>query len=334
MLMPQVSSFVLRPSSFLQSPPVEISRPLNDTCRTRLALYLSPPRPMKRLYAALAFLLIADLAFAADFELKKGDHICFVGNTLAERMQYFGWLETRLVSRFPQHDLVFRNLGFSGDEITTRNRSMAFGTPDEWLAAKSAIPQPAKLNPGAPVRENRFELTNTKADVIFAFFGYNESFAGDAGLPKFKQDLADWIKHIQSQQYNGKSAPRLALFSPIAHEDLGDRNLPNGQENNERLKKYTAAMAEVAKANSVPFVDLFTPTLSLYNTSQKPLTINGVHLNEDGDAALATIIDEALFTNTPTRSVSERLQNLRAAINNKNFHWFHRYRATDGYSTF
>src|SRR6185295_5227711 len=115
-------------------------------------------------------------------------------------------------------------------------------------------------NPGAPVRENRFELTNTKADVIFAFFGYNESFAGEAGLPKFKQDLDSWIKHTLAQKYNGKSAPRVALFSPIAHEDLGDRNLTNGQTNNARLKLYTTAMAEVAKANNVPFVDLFTPT--------------------------------------------------------------------------
>ena len=39
------------------------------------------------------------------------------------------------------------------------------------------------------VAENRFHLTETKADVIFAFFGYNESFAGEAGLPAFKKDL-------------------------------------------------------------------------------------------------------------------------------------------------
>jgi len=250
---------------------------------------------MKSLLYAVIGLLAANFALAADLELKKGDHICIIGNTLAERMQYFGWLETRLVSRFPQHDLVFRNLGYSGDELTLRLRSMAFGTPDEWLAGDSPIPQPAKLNPGAPVRQNRFELTNTKADVIFAFFGYNESFAGEAGLPKFKQDLDEWIKSTLAQKYNGMSAPRLVLFSPIAHEDLGDRNLPDGQTNNARLKLYTAAMAEVAKANNIPFVDLFVPTLALYKSSAKPLTINGVHLNEDGDAAVAAIIEQSLF---------------------------------------
>src|SRR5215475_13641454 len=113
---------------------------------------------MKARVIWLCLLLSASVGLADELELKLGDHICIVGNTLAERMQYFGWLETRLVSRFPQHDLVFRNLGYSGDEITLRLRSMAFGTPDEWLAGQSPVPQPAKLNAGAPVRENRFEL--------------------------------------------------------------------------------------------------------------------------------------------------------------------------------
>src|SRR4029077_19353496 len=216
---------------------------------------------MKARAIHLSLLIFINTAVADELELKKGDHICIVGNTLAERMQYFGWLETRLVSRFPEHDLVFRNLGYSGDEITLRLRPMAFGTPDEWLAGSAPVPQPAKLNPGAPVRENRFELTNTKADVIFAFFGYNESFAGEAGLPKFKQDLDAWIKHTREQKYNGTSAPRIVLFSPIAHENLEDRNLPDGQTNNERLTKYTLAMAEVARANNVLFVDLLAPTL-------------------------------------------------------------------------
>jgi len=52
--------------------------------------------------------------------LQPGDHICTIGNQLAERMQYQGWLDTLLYARFPQHDLVMRNLGFSGDEIAER----------------------------------------------------------------------------------------------------------------------------------------------------------------------------------------------------------------------
>jgi len=157
---------------------------------------------------------------ANPFTLNQGDHICIIGNQLAERMQYEGWLDTLVYARFPRLDLVFRNLGFSGDEIATRLRSKNFGTPDEWLSGKGeAI---------GGYQENRLAGTNTKADVIFAFFGYNESYAGEAGLTAFKQQLDEWITHTLGQKYNGKSAPRIVLFSPIAHENLHNPDLPDG----------------------------------------------------------------------------------------------------------
>ena len=61
-------------------------------------------------------------AAPAKLELKKGDHICIIGNTLAERMQHDGWLETLIQARFPEHELVFRNLGYSADEVRLDKR--------------------------------------------------------------------------------------------------------------------------------------------------------------------------------------------------------------------
>src|SRR5262245_7193517 len=112
----------------------------------------------------------------ARLELKPGDHVCIIGNTLADRMQHDGWLETYLYSRFPTHDLTIRNLGFSGDEVSGftekpdpnhRLRSQAFGTADQWLAGSAPVPEPGKLVTRIGVRDNRFELTNTRADVVF-----------------------------------------------------------------------------------------------------------------------------------------------------------------------
>src|SRR6516164_8803915 len=98
---------------------------------------------------------------AERFRLRRGDHICLIGNTLADRMQHDGWLETYLYSRFPTHDLTIRNLGFSGDELTLRLRSQSFGTPDQWLAGSASVPEPGRLFSRIAVRENRFETTNT-----------------------------------------------------------------------------------------------------------------------------------------------------------------------------
>jgi putative heme-binding domain-containing protein len=240
--------------------------------------------------------------------LEHGNHISYLGNTLADRMQHDGWLETLIQHRFPKHELEFRNLSFPGDELNRRPRSENFGSPDEWL-------------------------TQVKTDVIFAFFGYNESFAGEAGLAGFRQELAKFIDHTAQQKYNGKSAPRLVLFSPIAHENLKDPNLPDGSENNARLAAYTKAMAEVAAEKKVLFVDLFAPSAALYAKAAKPLTLNGVHLTPEGDRQLALVIDQALFGGQPLADTAP-LEKLRQAVVDKNFHWFSRYRTVDGYNVF
>jgi putative heme-binding domain-containing protein len=263
------------------------------------------------LFAILATSGLASVAAQEPcrLELEKGDHICLIGNTLAERMQYHGWLEALIHSRFPDYELSFRNLGFSGDELTLRLRSAGFGSPDD-------------------------HLTHSKADVVWAFFGYNESFAGKEGLEKFKADLAGFIDHTLSQRYNGESAPRLALFSPIAHENLHDSDLPDGSANNERIELYTQAMAEVAAARNVPFVNLFAASKAAYNRTSRPYTINGIHLSEYGDRQLAPLIDQLLFPGPlPVRDGS-RIGVIRTAVLEKNFYWYNRYRTVDGYSIY
>jgi glucose/arabinose dehydrogenase len=280
--------------------------------------------------AAVAVAMLAALVSsgkaASTFQLREKDHIAIIGNTLAERLQYDGWLETMLHARFPKHDLVIRNLGFSGDEVATRLRSKNFGTPDEWLAGVG--------EPIGGYNENRFEKTNTRADVIFAFFGYNESFAGKEGVEAFKAQLTEFITHTLAQRYNGKSAPRLVLFSPIAHEDVGDPNLPDGKANNVRLEMYTRAMEEVVKAHTdVTFVDLFAPSLKLYAEHKAPLTIQGIHLNSEGNRRISEVIDRALF-GAPGTYQEAYLKRLREAVADKNFYWFERYRTPNGYSTY
>ena len=83
---------------------------------------------MSRRCYAFAFLAAIFTASArADLiEIKPGDHLSIIGNTLADRMQHDGWLETYLQARFPGHKLVIRNLGFSGDELTLRDNVEAF----------------------------------------------------------------------------------------------------------------------------------------------------------------------------------------------------------------
>ena len=254
---------------------------------------------------AAAILTTTSLHAADRLELQKGDHIALIGNSLADRMQHHGSLETLLVAKFPQHDLVFRNLAAATDEVATWHRSENFGSRDQWL-------------------------TKTKADVIFAFYGFNESFKGDAGLDKFKADLDKFLKDAKTKNYSGKGAPRVVLFSPIANEKLNDPNMPDPSANNANLQKYTAAMAAVAKAHDVQFVDVFTIASKLGGKKQ-PLTFNTFMLTEAGDKTLAPEIFRALVGES---APSGKLDKLRAAINEKNVEWHARYRTVDGYNVY
>ena len=272
--------------------------------------------------AALGFLFHLNASAAPALVLQKGDHIALVGNALADRMQHFGHLETLIYAKHPQLDLVFRNLAVPGDEVAGfeadpnnkkdprnnyRQRSANFGTSDEWL-------------------------TKTKADVVLAFYGYNESFAGEAGIPKFKEDLDKMIKHIKAAYYSGKGAPRLVLFTPIAAEKVSDPNLPDPTSKNSNIKKYAAAMAEVAKANDVPLIDLVTTSEQLYKKATgRSLTMDTVHLTEVGDKQIAPEMYRALFDEA---APSGNLEKLRAAINDKNAEWHARYRTVDGFNVY
>ena len=237
-------------------------------------------------------------------ELHKGDRIILIGNTLAERMQYYGHFETLLHRRFPDLELVFHNLGYSADELTLRPRQAHFN-------------------------DHGHTLKDEKPDVLIAAFGFNESFAGLSGLSKFRNDLEKFIVESTTTKYNGKSAPKLVLLSPIAHEDLKNPHIIDGKKNNEDLKLYTAAMAELAAKHGVVFVNLFAPTQHLYQSADHPLTINGVHLGDEGYKQLASVLDEALF-GAPPSSAKADMKSLYEAVQEKNLQFFYDYRAVNG----
>ncbi len=229
---------------------------------------------------ALAGLLVASSVHAQPkLELKPNDRICFVGETLAEREALFGDFESLLHSQFPNHHLTFRNLAFSAD------------TP-EWLLQDLAKGESAirALNFGGIDKY----LKEQKADVLFLFFGMNDSFAGDKGLDAFSEQLDTLVKAYGKRTWNDKSPPRMVLVSPIAHEKLGGQ-FRDPTPHNKDLANYVKRMKTIAGGNEIPFVDLFTPTLAVMNDKTgQALTFNGIHLTRYGHWATAHFLIDGL----------------------------------------
>ncbi|HZM01731.1 MAG TPA: PVC-type heme-binding CxxCH protein, partial [Candidatus Saccharimonadales bacterium] len=229
------------------------------------------------------------------------ERIAFVGGSLAERMNRFGYFETLLHSRFPEQELVVRNFGRPADEVGLRQRANDYTALDDPLFA---------FGP----------------DTFFCFFGYNESFAGAAGIEEFKAGYEKFLRDYAKTYARDETGalPRFVLVSPIAFEPTGDPLYPDGKKENAGLTLYAQAVAEVAKKHGLAFVDLFTPTHKLFDDSApEQFTINGCHLNQAGDRAVAQILDHALFqTPNPADLDSPQFERLRTAVNNKS--WLHR----------
>ncbi|MBT3637137.1 MAG: SGNH/GDSL hydrolase family protein, partial [Opitutae bacterium] len=235
-------------------------------------------------------------------EVKKGQRIVLLGNTLAERMQHHGWLETYAQLSMPDKKLTFRNHGFCGDKIDSRPRNRGFIDPHTYLEI-------------------------SKADVILTFFGANEAW--DNNPSDYGTKLGKWVDETLTKKYNGQSAPVIVLFSPIAHENLDSPNFPDGKEQNEKLKKIAEVTAKVAKEKELEYVDLFAASQKLYSKNKESLTMNGIHLTDEGNKHIAQIIHKALFgKDAPVKN--SHVEQTKEAVLDKNWHWFNRYRATDG----
>ncbi|MEQ1850827.1 MAG: PVC-type heme-binding CxxCH protein [Chthoniobacteraceae bacterium] len=243
----------------------------------------------------------ADYRDPLPFAFQKGDTIAILGNGLADRMQHDGWMETLLQSALPEQQVRFRNMSTSGDRPNSYPRS------------------PGQISMTA-------YLQKVKPDAVFAFFGYNESFDGKPD--DYKKQLLEFVKKTRGAKPNGKTFPRIVLFSPIAREDTRNPNVPDGKAQNVQLEAYTKATEAAAKEAGVAFVDLFHPSLELFKNAKTPLTINGAHLSEDGNRQLAEVIAKALLGKQVSSSPS--LDPLREAVLDKDLHWWNRYHASDG----
>jgi lysophospholipase L1-like esterase len=197
-------------------------------------------------------------AFAAGpFELVDGDRVVFLGNTLIEREQRYGYWETLLTIRYPHRRIQFRNLGWSGDTVFGDARA-GFGSMADGF------------------RDLKEHVLALKPTVIFIGYGLNESFDGQAGLARFVQGLETLLDTL------APTKARIVLLSPLCHENLGPP-LPDPAEHNKSLRLYCDVVRKAAERRGYIFVDFY----NLLGEGTKadpfaPLTDNGIHLTAYG----------------------------------------------------
>lgn len=281
---------------------------------------------------ALAFLLFRCGEPLPDpvLTIESGDHIVLVGGNLCSQMEEYGHLETELYLRYPEHNLMFRNLCDPGDTPGFRPHS---SRPTSWAypgAEKhytgTGLERPHGSQGDFPTPDEWLE--ELKADVILGFFGYSESFGGPDRLAAFKDDLRSWVDYTLLSEYNGTAPARIALISPTAFQDKSAvMDLPNGQLENENLKLYTEAIREVAAETGVAFLDVFAPSQQWF-ASSTDLTTDGVQLTDAAYEKLAPYVLDRLFGAEATKEAARtQVQNL---VKDKGWIWRNDFKIPNG----
>ncbi len=236
---------------------------------------------MSPLLRSLVAVLVLSTA-RAEIEFKPEDTVLFYGNSMVERLLEHGEMEALVQLANAGKNLHFRSLAWTGDEVGDRRR--AEGYPEHMKTLLTAWP----------------------AKVVVLGYGMNESFGGAAGLDEFRAQLAAHLDQL-ARLHPGA---RFVLLSPIAVEG-------GSQARNADVAAYSRALADAAKARDALFVDLFTTSGIAYRAETR-LTTNGIHLNDDGNHAIARVIARALVGDAALEKIdAARVKEVAAAAGQK-----------------
>ncbi len=229
------------------------------------------------------------------------------GNAMVEKLQEEGSFETYMQSANHDKKIQFRSLAYMGDQVGFRIRATRFGLHLSYL------------------------LDQWKANRVLMAFGANESYSGAQGLAGFEAQLEDYLTLIKDRH----SKSELILVSPIAAEKISSLDAPDINQRNTDIKLYSDAMATLANKHNIKFVDLYTPTLKLFSSTDNIYTSDGQHLNDKGSQHVGKIFARVLLGDTKLNSIntkSPRFQAIKKLVQRKASEVAQAYHPSNGIS--
>jgi lysophospholipase L1-like esterase len=240
---------------------------------------------------------------AADFEIRDGDRIVLLGNTVIEREQRYAFLETSLSLALGDRKATVRNLGWSGDTVFGHARSY-FGPPEEGVQRLAG------------------HVRMLKPTVAILCYGSEMAFERLGGLPDFLSGYRALLEMLRAKS----PGIRIVILSPPPLENLGPP-LPDQADANKHLASLSDALLKFSRMQNAHFVDLFALMGGIPKPGRAatPLTENGVHYTEAGYQKLAAKLLEGLHLVAPDAPVAAT-EELRRAVITKDTLFFNRWR--------
>ena len=218
--------------------------------------------------------------------------VAFLGSTLIERASQHGFLEAELTRRWPNRDIVFRNLAWPGDDVQGTAR-YGFGPGEDRRASWQP---PAGKVAAYGYYKMLGQIKQARPDLLLIGYGSNVAFKDDKGRQEFLVGMKRLLDALRPTNV------RVVLLTPVPRE-LRPAPWPDVAVQNQQLEKVARDLVEIGKQRGLPVVDLFHAMLPLMKTSAKNsdayLTDNAIHLNERGYQVWSSLIAKQFAAEKP-----------------------------------
>ena len=198
-------------------------------------------KPMKFRTACTSLFLgsLIASATASEFAIHNKDRVVFYGDSITDNSPYTTFVETYIVTRYPNLDVRFFNAGVGGDRVT----GGWMGPIDQRL--------PRDLFSRAP-------------SVITVMLGMN-----DGSYRSFDQKIFDTYRngyqHIADQIRAKAPNARTYLIQPSPFDDVTRPSTGY----NDVLKQYGKYLTELAQASKFNIVDMNTPVVEMLTAANQ-----------------------------------------------------------------
>ncbi len=160
-----------------------------------------------------------------------------VGGTFIEREQSHGYWEAAFTTAYPDRQITFRNLGWSGDTVWGESR----GLFEPHLGYQQLVEQ----------------VQATEPTVLILGYGQNEAGRGPAGVEEFSRQYEKLLQDVAAD------GVRCVLLSPLEYAVHGSRSASASEldDHNQTIELYARAIRELAARRGDVYVD-FRPDQS------------------------------------------------------------------------
>jgi lysophospholipase L1-like esterase len=237
----------------------------------------------------------------ANFAIRDGDRVVFLGDSITEQRLYTTYIEAYALTRHPNWNLSFRNVGWGGDTSWLRQRAH----PDEgqlFAAEGAALDAMVEKSVGQGLGRDVLPL---KPTFVTVKFGMN-----DHSYQAFRPDIFRAYSRSQTEiaQVLKGAGARVAFLTPQPIEDK--RPDPDKDARNLSLRQFSDGLKALAERNDAAFVDQFAPYMSLMLAARAmdPKAVIGggdaVHPGPAGQTIMAWAVLKGLGA-TPSVSKAE-----------------------------